>query len=274
MRDVLTFGEAMAGFYPASGETLVRFLAGAELNVAVHLARLGRSVTYVTRVGDDPFGEAILGALDREGIDGRIAVDPERRTGIYFRELTATGPRRVYYYRSGSAASALGPADLPPLADYRVVHATGVTAALSPSCLAAVERASEAVTFSLDVNFRPALWSAEVCRDALIPLAARAAVVFASDEDAAGLSAVDALEAGAAAAVHMRGAAGAAYLGRDGTRVEEPAPAVEAVDTVGAGDAFAAGFLHATLAGWDPVEALREGCRLATETVARAGDAL
>ena len=96
MRDVLTFGEAMAGFYPASGETLTRFVAGAELNLAVHLARLGRSVTYVTRVGDDPFGTAIRGAVEAERIDARIAVDPDRRTGIYFRELGGAGPRRVY----------------------------------------------------------------------------------------------------------------------------------------------------------------------------------
>ena len=274
MRDILTFGEALAGFYPASGETLTRFFAGAELNVSVHLARLGRSVTYVTRVGDDPFGEAILGVLDAEGIDGRVHVDPERPTGVYFRELTAAGPRRVYYYRSGSAASKLDPADLPTLADYRVVHATGVTAALSPSCLAAVGRASEASMFSLDINFRPALWSAARCRDALLPLAARASAVFLSDDDAAVLSPTDALAAGAEAVIHMRGADGAVYLGRDGTRLETQATEVEAVDTVGAGDAFAAGYLHATLAGRDPLEALREGCRLGAETVSHAGDSV
>jgi len=155
----------MAGFHPASGEALTRFLAGAELNVAVHLARLGRSVTYVTRVGDDPFGEAIRDALSAEGVDGRAAVDPERRTGVYFRELGGAGPRRVYYYRAGSAASRLGPDDLPPLESYRIVHATGITAVLSPSCLAAVERASRADVFSFDVNFRPALSTAEGWRE-------------------------------------------------------------------------------------------------------------
>ena len=274
MPDVLTFGEALAGFFPASGETLTRFLAGAELNLAVHLARLGRSVTYVTRVGDDPFGVAVCDALAAQRIDARVAVDPERRTGIYFRELGGAGPRRVYYYRAGSAASELGPDDLPPLRGYRIVHATGVTAALGPSCLAAVEHAAGAAFFSLDVNFRPALWSAEPCREVLLPLAARAAVVFLSDDDAAALTPAEALHAGAAAVVHMRGAGGALYLGQDGTRLEAQAPVVEAVDTVGAGDAFAAGFLHARLAGAGPLEALREGCRLGAETVARAGDAL
>ncbi len=274
MRDVLTFGEALAGFYPASGETLTRFVAGAELNLAVHLARLERSVTYVTRVGDDPFGVAVCEALAAQRIDARVAVDPERRTGIYFRELGGAGPRRVYYYRAGSAASELRPDDLPPLGGYRIVHATGVTAALGPSCLAAVEHAAGAAFFSLDVNFRPALWSAELCREALLPLAARAAVVFLSDDDNAALTPAEALDAGAAAVIHMRGAGGALYLGQDGTRLEAQAPVVEAVDTVGAGDAFAAGFLHAQLAGAGPLVSLEEGCRLGAQTVARVGDSL
>jgi len=274
VRDVLTFGEAMAGFHPASGETLTRFLAGAELNVAVHLARLARSVTYVTRVGDDPFGKAIRDALAAEGVDGRAAVDPERRTGVYFRELGGAGPRRVYYYRAGSAASRLGPDDLPPLEGYRIVHATGITAALSPSCLAAVERASRADVFSFDVNFRPALSTAEGWREAVLPLVARAAVVFMSEDDATVLTPEESLGAGAQAVVQMLGAAGAAYLAQDGTRLEAPAPEVIALDTVGAGDAFAAGFLHATLAGAGPLQALHEGCRLGAETVAHVGDAL
>lgn len=274
MRDVLTFGEALAGFFPASGETLTRFVAGAELNLSVHLARLGRDVTYVTRVGNDPFGEAVRAAVSPEAIDARLLVDSERPTGIYFRELGGSGPRRVYYYRAGSAASRLSPDDLPPLDGYRVVHATGITAALSPSCLAAVECASQGTFFSFDVNFRPALWAAELARETVLPLAGRAAVVFLSEEDTAVLTPEDALEAGAASVVAMRGAAGAAYFGRDATKLEAPAPQVEAVDTVGAGDAFAAGYLHATLAGEGALAALREGCRLGADTVARVGDSV
>lgn len=274
MRDVLTFGEAMAGFYPASGETLTRFFAGAEFNVAVHLARLGRSVSYATRVGDDPFGDALQATLAAEGIDGRVSVDPARRTGVYFRELGGSRLRRVYYYRAGSAASQLSPDDLPPLEGYRIVHVSGITAALSPSCLAAAERASRVNFFSFDVNFRPALATAEAWREAILPLVARAEIVFLSEDDAAVLAAEEALDTGARAVVHTRGAAGATYLSQDGVRLEAPALEVAVVDTVGAGDAFAAGFLHATLAGAGPLEALHEGCRLGAETVARAGDSV
>jgi 2-dehydro-3-deoxygluconokinase len=263
----------MAVFHPASGGTLSRGVAGAELNVALALARLGRAVTYATRVGDDPFGATIRERLEEAGVHGRVAVDPERPTGVYFRDSGDDSSRHVFYYRAGSAASALAPVDLPPLEDFALVHATGITAALSPSCLDAVRAAAAgARRFTLDVNFRAALWSPERCREALLPLCAAAEVVFASDDDCAAVAPEDALTAGAGAVVHTHGADGADWLAADGARVHAAAPSVDAVDSVGAGDAFAAGFLHAWLDGSDPSAALEAGCRLGAETAAVVGD--
>jgi 2-dehydro-3-deoxygluconokinase len=161
---------------------------------------------------------------------------------------------------------------LPPLGGFRIVHATGITAALGPRPLAAVEAASHAPAFTLDVNFRPALWSAPRCREALLPVAARAELVFVSEEDAVAVAPGDALAAGAKAVVRTLGPAGAEYLGADGTRAEAAPPHVEAVDTVGAGDAFVAGYLDAWLRGSGPAEALAAGCRLGAEAVSRVGD--
>lgn len=272
MPDLLTFGEPLCVFHPASGETLTRGVAGAELNVAVGLARLGRSVVYVSRVGDDPFGAAIRERLTLAGVDARIEVDMQAPTGVYFRELAGAAGRSVFYYRHGSAATRLEPVQLPPLGEFRLVHTTGITAMLSPGCRATVEAAAHAPAFSLDVNFRPALGDAEAWRAALRPLLPLADLVFLSEEDAAVIAPAAALAAGAAAVVHTRGAAGALYLDRAGHEIEARAVAVEAVDTVGAGDAFAAGFLDAYLAGRSPAACLDAGCRLGAEAVARVGD--
>jgi 2-dehydro-3-deoxygluconokinase len=270
---VLTFGEALVVFHPASAPVLHRDVAGAEVNMAVALARLGRPVTYVTRVGDDPFGRAIADRLAPEPLQADVRVDAEAPTGIYFREHGDSGPRRVYYYRAGSAASRLGPADLPDLQAFALVHATGITAALSASCRAAVEHAAGgARAFSLDVNHRPALISAADLRDAIEPWLARCDLVFLSDDDAAVLGPDEALAAGARAVVHTQGERGARYIDRDGGDVHVAPPPVDAVDTVGAGDAFAAGFLDAWLDGAAPAAALERGCALGAAAVARLGD--
>lgn len=271
---MLTFGEALVVFHPASAPVLHRDVAGAEVNMAVALARLGRPVTYLTRVGDDPFGQAVRDRLAPEPLDARIVLDREAPTGIYFREHGRdAAARRVYYYRCGSAASRLGPDDLPDLAPFALVHATGITAALSASCLATVEHAAtHAATFSLDVNHRPALIGAAALRATLEPWLPRCALVFVSEDDMAVIRPEEALAAGAAAVVHMRGARGASYADASGREVEVPAPAVEAVDTVGAGDAFAAGFLNAWLDGRTAEQALRSGCALGAAAAARLGD--
>jgi 2-dehydro-3-deoxygluconokinase len=162
----------------ANSSLLKLDIAGAESNLCIGLSRLGVKTRFISRVGNDPFGERIRSALAQEGVDIQALVtDPEAPTGVFFREHLPDGQRRVYYYRKGSAASKLCPDDLRPDLFYgtRIVHLTGITCALSPSCAAACQRAVELAhqveaLISFDPNYRPQLWEADIARAALFPL--------------------------------------------------------------------------------------------------------
>ncbi len=266
--DVVTMGETMALFWAEGDADLERAslyrrsCAGAESNVCVALARLGHRPRWISRLGDDAFGRHIRVELEREGVLVDAAVAPDAPTGVFFKERARDGPRRVVYYRGGSAASRLAPYDLgtDQFAGARVVHLTGITPALSRSCAAAVDRAIElaraaGVLVCIDPNVRVRLWpSADVCRRALLALIERADVVLIGHEDAAilfpdhdadaVLSAVRAL--GPRSVVLKRGADGAVAETDEG-RASVPAYPVAAIDTVGAGDGFDAGFMAGLL---------------------------
>src|ERR1051325_2661345 len=132
---VVTLGECMAVLYPARPVGLDRAdrglldIAGTEANTAIGLARLGVGARFISLVGDDPFGRRIRSTLAREGVDvSYLRTHPEAPTGIFFREPLADGARRVYYYRAGSAASRMTPADLSPEAfrGASIVHLSGI----------------------------------------------------------------------------------------------------------------------------------------------------
>lgn len=272
--DVLCLGETMALFVPAEPGppdevvTWTRTVGGAESNVASHLAALGLRSSWVSAVGDDAFGRAVVSAVASFGVDvSGVVVDPDRPTGLYIKESDASGSP-VRYYRHGSAASGMGPAlvDALPLDGVRVVHTSGITPALSDSCLdlmRALVAAPRTGTLSFDLNWRPRLW---VDRDPAVlrELAAAADVVFVGLDEAElvwGVTAPTAVREflpEPATLVVKQGAEGATVF--DGTSaVFEPALKVDVVEPVGAGDAFAAGFLYGTLAGWPPARRLRCG---------------
>jgi 2-dehydro-3-deoxygluconokinase len=153
LSEVVTLGECLvalvAGAAGPLAETTVfeRHVAGAEANAAVGLARLGHSVAYIGRVGGDGFGTAIVRKLRGEGVDvEHLVVDDTAPTGLMIRERRAFGAAHVLYYRSGSAGSRLGPADVDSAAALfegaSWLHVTGITPALSPTARAAVERRS------------------------------------------------------------------------------------------------------------------------------------
>lgn len=293
--DVVALGESMVTFLPSRPGRLAdvpafeRAIGGAESNVACVLAAAGHSTRWVGRVGADGFGDHLVEAIGAYGVDVRaVRRDPARPTGIYFRTAgdRATDAHEVAYYRAGSAASAMSvdTMDLDAIRSGRVLHLSGITPALSADCLdltrALTARRPGRPLVSFDVNHRPGLW-----RDAghghgpevLLDLARGADLVFVGDDearDAWGLGGPEAVRAALPEPellVVKQGASGAtAFHGTDATYV--PALHVDVVAAVGAGDAFAAGFLSATLRGKPVRERLRHGHLMAAAALTVPGD--
>ncbi len=279
---LITIGETMALVTPAHAEPLataqdVRLLiGGAESNVAVHAVRLGIPTAWVSALGDDALGMRVLDEVARHGVDVRgVTRNPDAPTGVYFKDPG----RGVLYYRRGSAASLLGPEDIAgaPLEDAEIVHVSGITPALSPRCAALIESVFARVgaaggILSFDVNHRAALWKPGTAASALLTLARRADIVFVGLDEAEGLwgtadaDAVRALVPEPAVVVVKDGDVGATEFDRrtgEDLRTFVPAIRTEVVEPVGAGDAFAAGYLAARLQGADAVTRLTGGHRRA-----------
>lgn len=279
---LITIGETMALVTPAHAEPLataqdVRLLiGGAESNVAVHAVRLGIPTAWVSAVGDDALGVRVLDEVAGHGVDVRgVTRNPDAPTGVYFKDPG----RGVLYYRRGSAASLLGPDDIAgvPLEDAEIVHVSGITPALSPRCAALIESVFARVAaaggiLSFDVNHRAALWEPGAAASALLALARRADIVFVGLDEAEGLwgtadaDAVRVLMPEPAVVVVKDGDVGATEFDRrsgENLRTFVPAIRTEVVEPVGAGDAFAAGYLAARLQGADAVARLTGGHRRA-----------
>jgi sugar/nucleoside kinase (ribokinase family) len=251
------------------GRTLTLRVAGAESNFAIALSRLGVEVAWVSRVGDDRFGELVRETLSAEGVDLRwVRTTAGLPTGAFFKWRDG-GRSHNAYYRRGSAASTMTPADVPDegLDGVELVHLTGITTALGEGPRALVvdlaRRARERgalVTF--DPNFRPALWSSPA--DAA---AAQAEVLPHVDWYLCGLDEGRTLFETADVAAAAR-AAGA----RDAHVRTPERPDVEVVDEVGAGDAFAAGFALGLLEGRSREDCVRLGNVVAVGALRGTGD--
>lgn len=289
MTDVLTLGEALLSLRtngPLTGAWQARaHVAGAESNVAIGLARLGHSVAWLGCVSDDPVGDWVATTLAEEGVDTSLV----RRAAGFPGAMVLLDPddhaRRAVYLRAGSAGAQLGPADVAAAWTVapRVVHLSGITPALGPSAaeawLAAAQGAAEhGAMFCLDVNHRPALWSAEAARAALAGVLDAVTILVASTDElplvasgAEGDAVRELLARGVAEVVVKRGAAGASVFVPDGA-THVAAPKVGAVDVIGAGDALGAGYLSGRLDGLTPADALGRGVQVASRAVAVAGD--
>lgn len=292
--EVVTGGEAMVllladGDLPlGAARHFEALVAGAESNVAIGLSRLGHRVAYFGRVGDDAFGGRIRRELRGEGVDvSALRTDPDRPTGLLFRDTVVGSPLTVHYRRTGSAATAMTPQDVPRalVAGARLLHVTGITAALSDGAfettLGAMRIARQAgVTVSLDPNLRLRLASAERWAEIVDALARHCDIVLTGADEAsvftAGTDTVEWLAGrGVSIVVLKLGPAGAVehdLRSRSVGLAREPARGVPLVDPVGAGDAFDAGWLSAWLRGLGPQERLREACAVASLVVATRGD--
>ncbi|GLI27747.1 sugar kinase [Agromyces rhizosphaerae] len=295
---VLTIGEGLAvlrardiGSLATVGELVVG-TGGAEGNVAIGLARLGTPVTWLGRVGADDLGRRVVRELRAEGVDVVAPVDAGAPTGLLVKSTPAAGRTDVAYYRAGSAGSRLEASDLDAVdvSEYALVHVTGITPALSASASDAVDalvaRAVAAgVPVSFDVNHRSSLWTdADAAAERYRALAAQASVVFAGDDEAALLvgpgspeelaERVSAL--GPAEVVIKLGAEGALARATAPERapevVQRAAVQVEVVDTVGAGDAFVAGYLAERVAGLPLARRLQTAVRTGAAACTHPGD--
>lgn len=295
--DVVTIGEAMAMFVAnecgdlASASHFSKRIAGAELNVAIGLSRLGLKVGWVSRVGDDAFGRFACQQLDLEGVDRRqVTTDMRYPTGFQLKSKVDDGSDPlVEYFRKGSAASHLSPADFNP--DYfssaRHLHLSGVAAALSDSSLALLQQAAQAMkaqgkTISFDPNLRPVLWSSqqEMVKQ-LNGLAQFADWVLPGIKEGQILTGYTQPEAiadfylamGVNAVVIKTGSDGAWYKTAEGDSGQVAAIRTDnVVDTVGAGDGFAVGVISALLEGKPLPAAIRRGNKIGSLAIQAIGD--
>ncbi len=276
--DLITWGETMLRFSPPAGASLEGAAAfeigvgGTESNVAVALARLGKRVSWVSRLPESPLGRRVAAGIAVHGVDvSRVVWAEGERIGLNFIE-TAGAPRAnlVVYDRAGSALANLDPGELDYdfLASGELLHLTGITPALGAGCRRAwLESATRAKaaghTVVLDINYRAKLWSPAEARGALEEVFPHVGVLlgalrdvqllfgptgeaeFAPEATAEVIVKAFAAAHGLPLVVLTLGAEGA--LAWDGKAVHKhPAFPTEVADRIGAGDAFAAGFLY----GW------------------------
>jgi 2-dehydro-3-deoxygluconokinase len=269
---IVAIGEPMIEFNAAraaSPEVFLRGFGGDTSNMAIAAARLGARAGYVSRVGDDAFGRALLRLWGDESVDTRgVAVDTTAPTGVYF---VTHGPdgHQFSYLRTGSAASRMEPATLPldVIRGARVLHVSGISQAISASACDAVFAAIEAAAaagahISYDPNLRLRLWPLPRARAVIRATAAQCDWFLPSLDDVHTLSGqsdpvaiVDWCHGLGARVVALKcGREG--VIVSDGRRVERIAGhRVEAVDATGAGDCFDGAFVARMLAGDKPIAA-------------------
>ncbi|HCB2207101.1 TPA: sugar kinase [Citrobacter farmeri] len=295
--DVITIGEAMAMFVAtqtgdlAEVEQFIKRVAGAELNVATGLARLGLKVGWVSRVGNDSFGRFVLNSLKKEAIDAQgVALDERYATGFQLKSKVENGTDPIVeYFRKGSAASHLSVADYNEayFSAARHLHLSGVAAALSASSyelLAHTARTMKAQgkTLSFDPNLRPVLWKSEAemveklnrlafQADWVLP-GLREGMILTGQQTPEGIADFY-LRHGVKAVVLKTGADGAWYKTSDGEKGSvAPVKVDNVVDTVGAGDGFAVGVISALLEGRTLHQAVTRGNKIGALAIQVQGD--
>jgi 2-dehydro-3-deoxygluconokinase len=285
---VVTAGETMVLGVPARpgrlrhAPSLELKIGGAESNVAIALSRLGVSAGWVSLLGEDEPGRLVFDRVRAEGVDvSRVRRVRGLPTGLYLREQVGQ-EIRVYYYRKGSAASTMTLKALDPeyLKEAEFLHLTGITPALSEDCRAFTLWAAreDGTRVSFDVNYRSKLWGSGEARAFVEEILPSVDLLFVGDDEARALWGRD--DEGLVRELAARGPREVVLkLGRegslalvDGRIITRPAYPVEAVDPVGAGDAFDAGYLAGHLWELAPEERLRVANAMGALSIATLGD--
>ncbi|PHO07249.1 2-dehydro-3-deoxygluconokinase [Thermoanaerobacterium thermosaccharolyticum] len=294
MAEVLLVGEPMALFIAEEEGTLDRVnkftkaLAGAEANVAIGLSRLGHTVKYITRLGNDPFGKYIYEKLLEEEIDvSSIKFTDKYPTGFMLKSKTSKGDPDIFYFRKGSAASHVTPDDIDcELGEFKHIHITGITAALSNDTLDTLYRMIQigkenGIRISFDPNIRKSLWKSEdEMVSTLNDIASRCNIVMPGIKEGfilTGSEEVDAiadfyLEKGAEAVIIKIGDKGAYVKTKDESFIVSGYKVEKVVDTVGAGDGFATGVISGLLEGLTLKDAVKRGNAIGAIIIMSPGD--
>lgn len=296
MTDVLLAGEAMGMFIAedyGDFEDIEHFskgIAGAEINVAIGLSRLGFDVSYVSKLGQEPFGYFIKNHLEKENIDtSHVIMDPIYRTGLQIKSKVKNDDPKVAYYRKGSAFSTLSKKDVEHIdfSKIKLFHMTGIPLALTPETREMVfylaEKAREhecLITF--DPNLRPSLWEdEETMIEVLNKAAGYASIVMPGIEEGVILTGQTTaeemadfyLEKGVEAVVIKDGSKGAYLKEKDKEmQLVEGFKVEKVIDTVGAGDGFAAGVISGKLDGLSIEEAVKRGNAIGSLQVQHKSD--
>ena len=292
--DIYTLGESMGVIQTPTGtlfdgaSTCRVGMGGAESNVAIGTARLGLQVMWVGRVGDDSLGRRITKELRGEGVNAQVTVDDGASTGILLKEMRSVKHTKVTYYRRGSAGSRLDANDVheSALAESHILHVTGITLGISDSARNDVRRAvdiaaSVGTAVSFDINHRHSVWGSRSAVLDYTEIASRALILFAGIDEARlilppstpdhQLAAELAERYDIPEVIIKRGADGADAI-IDGNYLQVPAYEVPVVDSVGAGDAFVAGYLAARARGAAPIHRLETAAIVAGFVCMSPGD--
>jgi len=272
--ELLCIGEPMLEFnqQPTLPDGRVLYqqgFGGDTSNVAVAAARQGITAGYISAVGRDPAGDALLALWEAEGVDvSHVKRSETHPTGVYF---VTHGPNghRFSYHRKGSAAAALTAADIPAkaIAEARILFASGISHGISDSAADAVFHAftlarQAGVAIAYDTNYRPALWAPRRAAAIIHAAVGEADIAMPGLDDAralTGLTDPDAvldfyLGLGPGLVLLKMGAEGV-YLGTpEGRKKIAPLPAAP-VDATGAGDTFCGAVIARLLKGESPEDA-------------------
>lgn len=300
-KKIVTFGEIMLRLAPYNYERITQsdiFQAtygGGEANVAVSLAHFGHDVAFITRLPDNPVGQAALNTLRKFGVSTNFIDRGGDRVGIYFLEHGASiRPSKVTYDRAGSSVSQAktGMFDWNKIfSGVEWFHITGITPALSKSCaevsLEAVQAAKKNnIMVSCDLNYRKKLWTRDEAKETMSKLVQYVDVIIANEEDAADVFGIEAestdvtsgelsidhyksvaqqvmdVSAARIVAITLRESISASDNGwsamlYDGKEFYQSKKyKIHLVDRVGGGDSFGAGLIHGLVQGWDRQKSL------------------
>lgn len=282
--DLLTVGRICTDLYAeqlgvplAEVRTFRKSVGGTATNVAVATARLGHAAAVFTKVGDDPFGHYVKGALEHTfGVDTRyVGMHPTLRTPLAFAELKdPSEPGLVFYREPRAPEMTITPADidLDVVASVPILWIPAGTLAEEPSrstVLTLLAHRARRTHTIIDLDWRPVLWRGDIERAAaavaeVLPLATMAIGNRAECEMAVGTGDPDVaasrlLGLGLSAAIVKMGADGVLAATADGGRERVPPRPVEVVCGLGAGDAFGGALCHGLLSGWDLVRCVWAG---------------